>query len=85
MNIVNNLELLIPMEGLIDTHAEIQRLKKELLKLEKEIQRSRSKLDNTAFVKKAPPEIIEKEQQRFIHFTTTQQKLENQLHLLKEN
>lgn len=85
MNIVNNLELLIPMEGLIDTHAEIQRLKKELLKLEKEIQRSRSKLDNSAFVKKAPPEIIEKEQQRFIHFTTTQQKLENQLHLLKEN
>lgn len=83
MSIIDNLELLVPMEGLIDTQAEIQRLTKELFKLEKEILRSKSKLANSAFVKKAPPEIITQEQQRLIHFTATHNKLKNQLNLLK--
>lgn len=79
MGLVGNLELLIPMEGLIDIEAETLRLKKEILKIEKEIERSKSKLDNTAFVKKAPPEIIAQERQRLIEFTNTYTKLQSQL------
>jgi valyl-tRNA synthetase len=79
MGIVNNLELLIPMDGLIDTEAEIQRLKKEILKAEKEIERAESKLANVAFVKKAPPNIIDQERQRLANFTATHTKLQNQL------
>ncbi len=79
MGIVGNLELLIPMQGLIDTDLEIQRLKKEIIKIEKEIERAESKLANTAFVKKAPPEIIAQERQRLADFTATHIKLQNQL------
>jgi valyl-tRNA synthetase len=79
MSIVGNLELFIPMKGLIDTEAEIQRLKKEILKTEKEIARAESKLANAAFVKKAPPEIIAQERQRLANFTATYTKLQNQL------
>ena len=79
MGIVNNLELLIPMDGLIDTEAEIQRLKKEILKAEKEIERAESKLGNVAFVKKAPPNIIDQERQRLADFTAMHTKLQNQL------
>ncbi|MGC1855017.1 MAG: valine--tRNA ligase [Candidatus Aquirickettsiella sp.] len=79
MGIVGNLELLIPMQGLIDTDAEIQRLKKEIIKIEKEIERANSKLANAAFVKKAPPEIIDQERQRLAEFTATHTKLQNQL------
>lgn len=82
MGLVGNLELRIPMEGLIDREAEIQRLKREILKIEKEIGRSKSKLDNVAFIQKAPPEIITQERQRLDIFTATQAKLHNQLHAL---
>lgn len=79
IGLVGSLELLIPMEGLIDTEAEILRLKKEILKIEKEIERAESKLANAAFVKKAPPEIIAQERQRLANFTTTYTKLQSQL------
>lgn len=79
MGLVGNLELLIPMEGLIDIEAETLRLKKEILKIKKEIERAKSKLDNAAFVKKAPSEIIAQERQRLIEFTNTYTKLQSQL------
>ncbi|WP_342227391.1 valine--tRNA ligase [Rickettsiella endosymbiont of Rhagonycha lignosa] len=80
MGLVGNLELFIPMEGLIDIEAEALRLKKEILKIEKEIERAKSKLDNAAFVKNAPPEIIAQEQQRLTDFTAIHTKLQSQLH-----
>ena len=73
------------MEGLIDTKAEIQRLKKEILKIEKEIERAATKLDNAAFVKNAPLEIIDKERQRLVDFTATYTKLQNQLNSFSRN
>lgn len=79
MGLVGSLELLIPMEGLIDIEAEILRLKKEILKIQKEIERAESKLANAAFVKKAPPEIINQERQRLANFTTAYTKLQSQL------
>lgn len=83
MSLVGNLELLIPMEGLIDTKAEIQRLEKEILKVEKEIQRAQSKLANAAFVKKAPTDIITQERKRLSDFTATHTKLQQQRALLQ--
>ncbi|MEN9916950.1 MAG: Valine--tRNA ligase, partial [Pseudomonadota bacterium] len=82
MGLVGSLELLIPMEGLIDVEAEVQRLRKEILKIEKEIERSKSKLNNIAFIQNAPPEIILQERQRLDAFTASETKLQNQLHSL---
>lgn len=62
--VVGELELLIPMHELIDKDAELARLRKELLKLEQDIQRAEGKLNNPAFADKAPAEIIQKEQEK---------------------
>lgn len=56
--VVGDIELLIPMAGLIDKEAELNRLEKELAKLDKDISFSEGKLNNPTFTDKAPPEII---------------------------
>ncbi|WP_426152030.1 valine--tRNA ligase [Pseudomonas sp. DC3000-4b1] len=59
--LVGELEVLVPMAGLIDKDAELARLNKEILRLQGEVERVGGKLSNAAFVDKAPPAVIEKE------------------------
>lgn len=59
--LVGELEVLVPMAGLIDKDAELARLNKEILRLQGEVERVGGKLNNAAFVDKAPPVVIEKE------------------------
>jgi valyl-tRNA synthetase len=63
-SLVGEMEILVPMSGLIDPEAELQRLTKELEKLEKEIARIEGKLANAAFVDKAPAAIVDKEREK---------------------
>lgn len=80
-SIVNNLEILIPMAGLIDKDAEQSRLNKEISKLEKELTSTEMKLANESFISKAPEVVVEKEKHRAneIQHTITllQEKLEH--------
>ncbi len=59
--LVGDMQVLVPMAGLIDTRAELARLDKEIKRLEGEIKRVAGKLSNQGFVAKAPPAVIEKE------------------------
>jgi valyl-tRNA synthetase len=59
--LVGNLKLLIPMAGLIDKDAELARLDKEIQRIQNDLPRVEGKLNNPAFVDKAPAEVIEKE------------------------
>ncbi len=59
--LVGEMEVLVPMAGLIDKGAELARLDKEIQRLQGEVQRVGGKLSNAAFVDKAPAEVIEKE------------------------
>ncbi|WP_323163833.1 valine--tRNA ligase [Pseudomonas atacamensis] len=59
--LVGEMEVLVPMAGLIDKGAELARLDKEILRLQGEVQRVGGKLSNAGFVDKAPSEVIEKE------------------------
>jgi valyl-tRNA synthetase len=59
--LVGDLQVLVPMAGLIDTTAELARLDKEIKRLDGEIKRVSGKLANQGFVAKAPAEVIEKE------------------------
>ena len=59
--LVGEMEVLVPMAGLIDKGAELARLDKEILRLQGEVQRVGGKLSNAGFVDKAPAEVIEKE------------------------
>lgn len=57
-------EVIIPLEGLIDIEAEINRLKGEVAKFEKEVERANKKLANNNFTSKAPEHVVEEERQK---------------------
>lgn len=62
--LVGQMEILVPMAGIIDKDAEIARLTKESNKLQQDIERTEAKLGNAAFVEKAPAEVVENERKR---------------------
>lgn len=73
--IVGEMELLIPMAGLIDKEAELARLAKEIAKLDKDILLAENKLTNPQFSENAPPEIITKEQEKLAQAKLAKDKL----------
>ncbi len=63
-SVIANAQIFIPMEGLIDIEKEKQRLAKELLNLEGDVERVRVRLANPEFRKNAPPEEVQKAEAR---------------------
>jgi valyl-tRNA synthetase len=63
-SLAGELEILVPMAGLIDKEAEIVRLSREIGKLENDLTRLQGKLGNAAFVDKAPAAVVAKEQNK---------------------
>ncbi|WP_252274208.1 valine--tRNA ligase [Pseudomonas subflava] len=59
--LVGELQVLVPMAGLIDKDAELARLDKEIARLDGEVKRVGGKLANEGFVAKAPAEVLDKE------------------------
>lgn len=75
--VVGEMELLIPMAGLIDKEAELSRLQREIAKLDKDIALAEGKLNNPKFTDKAPAEIISKEQEKLTQAKLAKNKLEH--------
>jgi valyl-tRNA synthetase len=59
--LVGEMQVLVPMAGLIDKNAELARLDKEIARLDGEVKRVGGKLSNQGFVAKAPAEVLDKE------------------------
>ena len=81
--LVGDMEILVPMAGLIDKDAEIERLGKEIDKLRKEVARGESKLRNPNFVDKAPDEVVAKEREKLDDHRSQQARLEEQMEKIK--
>jgi len=77
--IVGELEIFIPMAGLINKEEELTRLNKEITKLKTEAMRAEAKLATPSFVERAPQQVVEKEQQRLAELKTILAKLDKQL------
>jgi valyl-tRNA synthetase len=75
--IVGNDKLVLKVE--IDVAAERERLSKEIARLGAEVTKCNAKLQNEAFVAKAPPVVVEQEQKRLAEYETTIGKLNAQL------
>jgi valyl-tRNA synthetase len=76
--LVGEMNILIPMAGLIDKEAELARLEKEIQKIHNDLPRVEGKLNNPAFVDKAPPDVIEKEKAKLADFRSMLNNLEQQ-------
>lgn len=66
--IVEGAKIFIPMDELIDTEKEKQRLEKEKERLEAEIERVEKKLSNQGFIAKAPAKLIEEEKEKGVKY-----------------
>ena len=75
-------EIYVPLEGLIDFDVELNRLGKELAIIESDLQRTEKKLNNEGFLKKAPQQVIEKEQEKRKEYGEKIRILEQRIHLL---
>ena len=81
--LLGGLEILVPLEGIVDKDAEIERLVRQLDKLGKNLDRARAKLANPSFRDRAPAEVVEKERRRAAELDTSIGKLEAQLETLR--
>jgi valyl-tRNA synthetase len=68
--LLGHLEILVPMKGLIDPTAELERLAKRLRKAEIDFSKLEAKLSNRQFARNAPPDIVAKDQQRLEELRT---------------
>ncbi len=59
-----DIEVYLPLEGVIDLEAEKARLEKELDQLQAEIKKTAGKLNSPGFIEKAPAEVVAKEKAR---------------------
>ena len=76
--LVGDASLLIPLAGLIDKQAELERLDKNMNKLQGEINRLTGKLGNASFVDKAPEAVVEKEREKLVEAESALQSLQAQ-------
>lgn len=62
--VAQNVQIFLPLEGLIDLEAEKERLNKQLIKAEQELSVIQRKLNNEQFVSNAKPEVVAKEREK---------------------
>jgi valyl-tRNA synthetase len=76
--LVGEMQLLVPMSGLIDKAAEITRLDKEIDKKLTEISRAEGKIGNPSFVERAPADVVQKEKDKVLDLGSAIQQLQEQ-------
>jgi valyl-tRNA synthetase len=75
---VGTVEIYLPLEGLVDTSEERERLNKALLEVRSQVDRL-EKLLASSFTKRAPAEIVQKEREKLLSYQITMENLEKQL------
>jgi valyl-tRNA synthetase len=82
--LLGNLEILVPMAGLIDPKAELERLAKHQRRATADLAKLQTKLANGDFAKNAPPEVVAKDQQRLSELRTEIEQLAAQIARVKK-
>lgn len=81
--VLEDMEVFIPLKGIIDLDSEINRLEKKLQKIEKEMKITKNKLSNSDFISKAPENVIKKEKDKLLELTDICERIQINLKALK--
>ena len=82
--VVGEIEVFVPLAGVIDLDVERKRLEKEIGGLEKAVGGLEKKLGNEAFLKNAPADVVETERARQAEYQATLTKLQENLAVLAQ-
>jgi valyl-tRNA synthetase len=80
--VVGNVEIFIPLKGLIDIDKEISRLEKQASDMNGRLSAVSKKLENKNFIDRAPKDIIEHEKNKQADYQQKLDKLKDNLHSL---
>ena len=83
IQVAGQVQVYVPLKGLVDVAEEEKRLLKEIAKLEKEIELFSKKLENPSFVDRAPADIVEKERSKLAEVTGKKAVLEESLEKIR--
>lgn len=81
--ITAGIEVILPLEGMIDIDKEIERLEKEYGEMISEIKRAEGKLANKGFVNKAPKELVNRERKKLKEYQDKKMMLKIRLEELR--
>lgn len=80
----SEVDVIIPLEGLVDIENEVLRLKKAIEKQEKDIQKISGKLSNKKFLANAPEDVVEADKQLLATITSKVEEMRQSLIRLSE-
>jgi valyl-tRNA synthetase len=78
-----DVEVVVPLAGLVDAAAERARIERDIGKADKDIASMEKKLANQEFISRAPEEVIEKDRARLAEDKERRQRLTEALHVLE--
>jgi len=81
--IVNGIEIILPLAGMVDIEKEIKRLEKELDEIKSEIKRAKGKLNTDGFVNKAPEDVVQEERDKLEEYKNKKEKINKRLKELR--
>ena len=80
--VISDIEIYIPLAGIIDIEKEKDRLQKRLDKVLKELTGTQKTLDNPKFLDRAPEAVVEQKRARLAVLESEQQKLVTNIEML---
>jgi len=83
MTMAGDVEVMVPLEGLVDTKAELDKLQKDKLKLQKDIDYLKRKLADPNFLSRAPLDVLDKDKAKLAELEAALTKLLTAIDRLK--
>ncbi len=77
--VITGAEIYLPLAGLIDTKQELERLEKELVELDFEVERVQQKLANKNFTDRAPAKVVAEERAKELDYLAKRAKVKERL------
>src|ERR1039457_4525527 len=79
IQVAGDVQIFVPLRGLVNVEEEEKRLLKEIGKVDKDVEFLSRKLENPSFVERAPADLVAKEREKLLEFAGKKQVLEESL------